>query len=308
MATLRDKAAFRAVSFAVAALIAAGCSAGSTSASRAGSPAAPTATPQTVITLPTQLPATLTHEQAMRLFEYDRSRPFDVQERSTEERGTATVHDITYIGAAGQRRQAYLVIPHGQGPFGGTLYLHGAGGGSRDFLDEAVDLAGHGVASLLVSQPEGQPLPGDPAPPVTEIIFEMRELSRDLDLLASSPEVDPRRLGFVGFSFGAVRGATFAGSQGSRLRIAVLASTPPSYDTPGMASFDPIAWVPYVSPAALYIQEGRQDTWFTADQAESLIAAAREPKKLAWYDANHGLNAEAYDDRLGWLSQSLGTK
>jgi hypothetical protein len=39
---------------------------------------------------------------------------------------------------------------------------------------------------------------------------------------------------------------------------------------------------------------------------ESLIAAAREPKRLVWYDANHGLNAQAHDEYLGWVTEALG--
>ena len=73
-----------------------------------------------------------------------------------------------------------------------------------------------------------------------------------------------------------------------------------------MASFDPIAWVSHVSPAALYVQDGKLDTWFTHDEAEALIGTAREPKRLVWYDANHGLDGSAYDDRLAWLGDALG--
>jgi pimeloyl-ACP methyl ester carboxylesterase len=261
-----------------------------------------------VIPLPTELPAALGHDDAMRLFEYDRSRPFDVVEKSVRSQADVTIHDITYAQAAGSRVQAYLVVPSGAGPFGGVMYLHGAFGGSSDFLDEAVDLAGHGLVSLLINQPELMSNPSTHAEAVTEIVFEMRELRRSLDLLASQPEVDPTRLGFAGFSFGAIRGGTFAGIEGARLKIAVLASTPPSYKLSYMAPFDPIVWAPYVAPAALYVQEGLQDTWFTHDEAESLVAAARTPKKLAWYDAGHLLNTTAGADREAWLEEALGGK
>jgi hypothetical protein len=96
-----------------------------------------------------------------------------------------------------------------------------------------------------------------------------------------------------------------AGIEGRRLKIAVLASTPASYKLPYMDRFDPIAWAPFVSPAAFCLQEGTQDTWFTHDEAESLIAAAREPKKPVWYEAGHGLNQASYDDRVGWLEKTL---
>jgi dienelactone hydrolase len=267
----------------------------------------PTPAATGVIPLPTELPISIDYEGAMRLFEYDRARPFDVVEGSVRNQEGVAIHDITYAQASGTRTQAYLVVPPGVGPFGGVMYLHGAYGGSSDFLDEAIDLASHGVASLLITQPEWKSDPATHAEAVTEIVFEMRELRRSLDLLASRPQVDPGRLGFVGFSYGAIRGGTFAGIEGPRLKIAVLASTPPSYGLTYMAPFDPIVWAPHVSPAALYVQEGTQDTWFTHDEAESLIAAAHGPKKLAWYDAGHGLNKDAYADRTAWLEQALGT-
>lgn len=259
-----------------------------------------------VIPLPTTLPDQIPYSQAMALFAYDHSRSFDVQERSVTNESGAFVHDISYVGTAGKRSQAYLVMPSGKGPFPGVMYLHGAFSGSSQFLDEARDLARRGVASLLITQPEmdADPLTDNAA--INEIVYEMRELQRSLDLLAEQPDVDPNRLGFVGFSFGAVRGATFAGIEGGRLRLAILMSTPPSYGAPAMVSFDPIVWVPRVAPASLFLQLGKQDTWFTKTDGESLFAAAKEPKQLVWYDAGHGLDSHAYDDRIAWLTKLLG--
>jgi dienelactone hydrolase len=268
-------------------------------------PAEPAAT---VVPLPTALPAAIPYDDAMRLFEYDRSLPYAVKElRVTDEAG-AKVEQFTYSLASGTRTLAYFVFPRGSGPFGAVMFLPGGQRGPEEFMDEALDLASHGIASLLIKEPELNPMPLTDADAVTSIIFEMRELRRALDLLASRPEVDPQRLGVVGVSFGAVRAGTFAGIEGRRLRIAVLASTPASYDYAPMAPFDPVVWAPHVSPAALYVQEGTQDTWFSHDEAESLIAAAREPKKLVWYPADHGLNGDAYNDRQGWLIAALGPR
>ena len=278
-----------------------GCSSSSSSPARGNPSSSPT-----VISLPTQLPDEISHAQAMALFNYDHSRPFDVQERSVTTRSGALVHDISYLGIAGKRSQADLVTPIGKGPFGAVMYLHGAFSSSSEFLDEACDLANRGVASLLITQPEMDPQPTTDSAAINEIVYEMRDMQHSLDLLAAQPSVDPHRLGFAGFSFGAVRGATFAGIESGRLRVAILMSTPPSYDAPAMASFDPIVWVPYIAPASLFIQLGKQDTWFTDADGESLIAAAKEPRQLVWYDAGHGLDSKAYDDRIAWLASLLG--
>ena len=59
-------------------------------------------------------------------------------------------------------------------------------------------------------------------------------------------------------------------------------------------------------PSRTLISLPAQDNWFTHDAGESLIAAARAPKKLVWYDAGHGLDSDAYSDRIGWLASALG--
>ncbi|HEY5486625.1 MAG TPA: hypothetical protein VIK06_03160 [Candidatus Limnocylindrales bacterium] len=118
------------------------------------SPSGQSSASPTVITLPAQLPDDISHDQAMALFAYDHSRPFEVRERSVTIQSGAVVHDISYLGAVGKRSQAYLVMPDAKGPFGAVMYLHGALSGSSEFLDEACDLAHRGVASPLITQPE----------------------------------------------------------------------------------------------------------------------------------------------------------
>ena len=261
----------------------------------------------TVVPLATKLPAQIMHDDAMRLFEYDRSLPLDIKEEPVERDSGAVIHSFSYRDMAGKRDLAFLVLPEGTGPFGAVMFLPGGLSGRGEFLSDAVSFSKHGIASLLIDYPELYPVPVTDREAVTETIFEMREFSRLFDWLAARPEVDPHRLGLVGVSYGAVRAATFAGVEGARLKIAVPMSVPARYGTAAMAPFDPIAWVPYVSPGALYIQEGTQDGWFTHDEAESLIAAAREPKRLVWYEANHGLNGQATADYMAWIVAALGS-
>jgi hypothetical protein len=42
------------------------------------------------------------------------------------------------------------------------------------------------------------------------------------------------------------------------------------------------------------------------ERAEEFFAAAREPRAMKWYEAGHGLNEEATNDRKAWLKQKLG--
>ena len=42
------------------------------------------------------------------------------------------------------------------------------------------------------------------------------------------------------------------------------------------------------------------------ERASAFYKAAAEPKQIRWYDAGHGLNEEAAQDRVAWLSEQLG--
>jgi hypothetical protein len=284
-------------------LLIAGCTAGGAASQSA---VANTESSQTVVPLETGLPADFTHDEAMRLFEYDRSLPMETRDEPVTTDGDAVLHPFSYLDAVGKRKRAILVLPTGAGPFGAAMFLPGGTSDRTEFLHDAVGLAGHGIASLLIDFPELYSAPATDQEAVREMIFEMREMSRLMDWLAVRPEVDAGRLGLMGVSYGACRAGTFAGVENGRLKIAILMSTPASYHLPYMAPFDPIRWVPYVSPGRLYIQEGTQDVWFTHDEAESLISAAKEPKQLVWYEAGHSLNAQADTDYLAWLVAALG--
>jgi dienelactone hydrolase len=268
-------------------------------------PSSPTTEAPIVIPLPTTLPPNLSHEDAMRLFEYDRALLAEVSDNGTTEDGGAFFHDIRYVTAAGTTARAILVLPPGDGPFAAVVFFPGGMQGGNEFQPDAIDLAGRGIASLLIDYPELYSVPTAGEQAVTNMIFETRELRKLVDWLASRPEIDPNRLGLYGVSYGAVRAGMFAGVEGQRLKVAVLNSTPSTYGVPDMAPFDPITWAPYVSPCALYLQEGTQDTWFTREDAEAYIAAAREPKRLVWYEAGHGLNDQAYADQVTWFVEAL---
>jgi hypothetical protein len=40
-------------------------------------------------------------------------------------------------------------------------------------------------------------------------------------------------------------------------------------------------------------------------RAEEFFAAANKPKELRWYQAKHGLNATAAEERTTWLREKL---
>ena len=170
----------------------------------------------------TEIPLTLTYEGAVHLFDYDQASPLDVQELSVKDQAGAAVHDITYAAHDPQygfpikgRMSAYLVTPSGVGSFAGVVFMHWLGqpnGNRNEFLDEAVALAPKGVVSILVQGVfPWYDSPSSYDADRVEVINQVIELRRAVDVLLSQPGVDPQRIAYVGHDYGALFGGVLSG-------------------------------------------------------------------------------------------------
>jgi dienelactone hydrolase len=220
---------------------------------------------------------------------------------------------LTFRSVLGGRVPGYLVEPRGAGPFPAVLFQHGRLGNRSQFLGEARHLRAHGIASLLLDAPWARRggrriLTGHPNDAIALRQTAVDE-RRGLDLLADRPEIDPRRLGVMGFSLGAVASATLLGVD-HRIRCGVLASAgqrlAPLLQRFGatrylhaMAAFDPARWVGAVT-ARLLVQNGLRDRDFPAYDA-----LARGRADGVMYPAGHTLDARAISDRERWLEECL---
>jgi hypothetical protein len=92
---------------------------------------------------------------AAMLTAYDPASPLGTAVESaveTADDGVA-IHDVTWDSPGGGRVSAWLVVPTGEGPFAGIVYLHGSETDRDDFLDEAVAMAHGGAASVVLNAP-----------------------------------------------------------------------------------------------------------------------------------------------------------
>src|ERR1041385_7166967 len=168
-----------------------------------------------------------------KLFRYDASQRLNISENSSEVYGTVVVHDISFDDVAGQRINAYLVVPQGKGPFAAVLYVHWLGdpetSNRTQFLKEAENLAQHGTIALLVDMPwsaAGWFANRKLADDYEFSIRQVQNLRRSLDVLLQRPDVDRMRVAYVGHDFGATYGAILIGVD-ARVRYAVLIAATP---------------------------------------------------------------------------------
>jgi dienelactone hydrolase len=277
--------------------------------------------------------ATAPAPDTLRAFDYDSRAPLDVQVESTEKRDGVTLQKLTYASPRGGRVPAALIVPDGPGPFAGMLFLHGAPGTFDRMIPEAETLARRGTVALLINAPFARIEGGSP------VHFDRRDydhqvqlivdLRRGVDLLLARPDVDPKRLGYLGRSFGGATGGLLAGVE-KRISAYVLVvgdGGPVSHvnganDADGplhhmpkeraqswLALMEPIESIRFVgraAPAHLLFQNGRQDEMVAPADARVYQEAASEPKTILWYDAGHKLNDQAVYDRHLWLAERLG--
>lgn len=230
----------------------------------------------------------------------------------------------------GYRRVAEMFRPERVAPLAAILYVHwyepeSISSHRTQFGEEARELARLGAVCLSIETLWSDRdffLKRTQEDDMQNSMQEVVNIRRAMDLLLSQPEVDAKRFAYVGHDFGGMYGV-LAGSLDQRpTYYVVMASTPrfpdwylylPKLEGEAreaflrqMAEIDPITHVPNLSPAKVLFQFATDDFHVPKERAEEFFATAKEPKEMKWYEAQHGLNETATQDRKAWLKQSLG--
>jgi dienelactone hydrolase len=273
------------------------------------------------------------YEQGIQLFDYDSQSPVLITEKSVQQDDGYVVHDILYPSPKTGEVPAYLLVPDGPGPFAGLILMHGSSGSRESLLPFARDLVHTGAVVLTISAPSAR-TPGRDWITFTpqdreEQIQLMVDLRRGVDLLTQHEKVDPDRIGYIGYSYGAAMGGLLAGIEprikayGLMVGDGGLVNHFTDGDQPiggfegidsaarerwfeAMQPIEPIYYVSHASPSALFFQNARYDQSVTEKDALAYQAAGSEPKKVQWYDSGHGLPTQAYLDMVNWLSEQIG--
>jgi dienelactone hydrolase len=278
--------------------------------------------------------------ELLRHFDYNQKTPLNIKRIGVAHHEHADVYDITYDSLKGGVVPAYLVVPHGRGPFAAVVWGHwywanSAMANRKEFLDEAVALAQAGVVSLLIDGPLARPghqAIKDPFDDrnAAEFFQQVMDMRRGVDVLLTCPPVDAKRIAYVGHSYNAGVGALLSGVD-RRFKAFVLMAGSMS-DEVGRATkefqdfrqkagaekvdayvakysyLDQGKYVSHAAPAVVLLQYGSQEKFLNSERARLYAAVVSEPKQLRIYDAPHALNAEARRDRIAFLTEQLKLK
>jgi dienelactone hydrolase len=266
-------------------------------------------------------------------FDYDHKVPFAIQVLGVEKRGDVQVEDISFRTILGGRTLAYRVVPPGKDRTAGALFVHwynpeAMNSNRTQFLNEAVELARHGLVSMLVATPWSNPKfynDRDVSLDYDFSVQEVKDLMRAMDVLLSYPRVDPTRVAYVGHDFGAMYGmvvtgidqrASVAAFQAGNSRFgewflynqAKLTAEEKQKVVDRLAPLDPVRFVGKLAGKPVLLQFSKKDFYVPMDRAQALADAAQEPKQVMYYDADHELNQQAVRDRIAFLREKLGLR
>jgi dienelactone hydrolase len=265
------------------------------------------------------VPSSTRLEDLAAQFAYDASAPVAIVERGSVPDGALTVRDIEFGGASGRAR-AYVITPSSGGPRPAMVFVAGSNQRREDIRADAIVVARRGVVALVLEQ--SQIIAGRPqiwtftAQDREEAIETVIHARRAIDLLAGQGDVDPTRIGYYGFSYGAWLGAVTAAVD-RRVSLVVLRSggpqilaeiarassrtLTPEY-TRLMGTVDQMSYAPSITVPVL-VQNGSRDATYTAEQMRAWQERIGGAKTARMYDAGHTLDAAANADALAWIAE-----
>jgi dienelactone hydrolase len=263
-------------------------------------------------------------------FDYNRDGPVDVRETGIREQDGVTLRDITYAALDGTRNSATIIARKElTGPRPGILFVHWYGppeptSNRTQFIPDAIELAKQGAVSLLIDTPWSRPeyfKERTRETDYTRSVQQVKDLRRAMDVLMSLPDIDPKRVAYVGHDFGAMYGALAAASDNRMKAFVFMAGTSSFSDwflygrpklegeirqkfVEELAPLDPIRYLPRIKMPIL-LQFANDDEHVSKERADALAQAANEPKTVRLYSAKHELNEEATRERVAWLKKQL---
>jgi dienelactone hydrolase len=253
----------------------------------------------------------ITPELRELFFRYDRDLPLDADERLLDAPdGVRRLH-FRISSIHGERVPGLLWLPAGAGPHPAVVLQHGATGKKEDAYISlpAARWARGGYAAIAIdAHLHGERSHGEAAArAVWALPWRRRDhavqmavdLMRVMDYLATRPEIDRGRIGYVGFSMGTIMGVPFVGlDERAKAAVFCIGGARLGYgpnDDPSLAEasrlvgelIDPAHFAPLIAPRPVLMINGLRDELVPPAAGQALYDALGEPKEIVWFDGGH---------------------
>lgn len=262
-------------------------------------------------------------------YTYDHNLALDVQHIGRDTVGGMLVRHFSFQSTPGVRvtARSYATASTSSQRRPALILLHGGGGPGKDaaamrnfgdylaragFLVLTMDMQffGERASDVLTSFTEAEKhdkLYNQPAAHLAWVMQTIKDVGRAYDLLVGTLDADPRRVGLVGFSRGAIMGIITGGADARFAAVAaILGGHFDALEKGHEAAACPANYIGRISPRPLFMLNGENDAdMFRNESVLPLQRHARNPKELVWLPTGHTVPREELPRLASWLQSQL---
>jgi dipeptidyl aminopeptidase/acylaminoacyl peptidase len=271
-----------------------------------------------------------TFQTFLDFFAYDKQLPFDPHVLNVEEQEGIRKEHLSFQSTPGARVSANLYRSSGaasqKGP--AIILLHGGTGAGKDdrgsvVLAElltrggwtvlAIDMQyfgerGTDLLTTFTEQEKHERLYNQQPVYLAWVTQTVKDVSRSYDFMVEHRDIDPKRVGLVGFSRGGIV-AAIVGAADRRLAAVALVYGAhfDALERGHLAAACPANYIGRISPRPLLMINGTHDADHVKETSvEPLYRLAKSPKLILWADTGHQLPTEEHRAAmLKWLRENL---
>lgn len=261
--------------------------------------------------------------KVLAMYEYDRSEPFAVEWLPNQD---YHVGDLKLRGflfqSGGKSAMGWLALPEGDGPFPAVVYAPGTGdmGVVSDWKDVVVPLMKKGYAALLLDEGSDQIWRFDPMLAVQGWVDYAVQERRGVDYLETLPQIDAGRIGFAGFSSGAILGGLLGGVE-PRFKALALNGCNAAYAAEKksqlptgmtmdeyraqMTLLDPSYYLNHNKKSAFFFTYGKDSDMAPIPLRKRFIAEVGKRATVFMHKGSHYPSADANREIAAWFLENL---
>ena len=263
-------------------------------------------------------------------FAYDRNLPFEPRLIDMKEQDGIRSEHLSFQSTSGIRVFANFYRTTGAAveKHSALVYLHGGSPRGKDeagskMMAELLARGGWDVLSIdmlyfgerstdllttFTEQEKHERLYNQQTTYLAWVTQTVKDVSRSFDFLVEQKGADPKRIGLVGFSRGAILGTIVGGAERRFAAVGLLYGAHfDALERGHYAAACPANFIGHISPRPLLMINGTQDTDHIRETAvEPLYRLAKPPRQILWASTGHQLPTEEHRAALvKWLRENM---
>jgi len=256
------------------------------------------------------------------VYSYDKA-PLNATVEQVGDEEDWKVEKITYAAAYGnERASAYLFVPKkAKPPYQTVIFFPGSNAlllrkftlyptAALDAVVRSGRAVLYPIYKSTYERGDGMEtdVPSTSAAWRDHVVMWVKDASRALDYVDSRPDLDHNKIGYYGYSWGAVMGAIIPAVE-PRIKANVLALGGMEYSK-SLPEVDKINFITRVKQPTLLLN-GHYDFFFPVDSTQlpffNLLGPKKEQKRRVMYETGHNVpRNELIKEVLNWYDQYLG--